>query len=350
VYLLIERVLRPAFAVAFRDEPPQHVRGIAVGPRLFLSWVLGAGLPLVAIALLLSDPENANVSYQSVQAAALAMIGVALVAGALITRRVARSVADPLGSVRRAMAIVERGGLDASVEVDDATEVGILQAGFNAMVAGLRERVRLRDLFGRHVGEEVARHALDRGVELGGELREASAVFVDLVGSTALTASQSPTETVKLLNDLFRTVARVAEAEGGWVNKFQGDAALCLFGVPVESGNHAANALRAARALRDGIDGLRATYPQLDVGIGVATGIVLAGNVGAEHRYEYTVIGDAVNEAARLTEEAKGRPGRVLASEAAVSTADDEAVAWRKIDVIQLRGRPSPTTVYEPAG
>lgn len=348
VYLLHERVMRPAFAIAFRHDPPQDVRGVAVRPRLFLAWVVGAGLPLLAIAILLGDPDNARVSYGSVQRAAYALIAVAIVGGALITRRVARSVADPLSSVRRAMARVEQGDLDVSVEVDDATEVGILQGGFNAMVAGLRERVRLRDLFGRHVEEQVAKQALDRGVELGGELRDASAVFIDLIGSTALAATHSPTEIVGMLNDLFRVVVRVTEEQGGLVNKFEGDAALCVFGVPVSNGNHAASALRAARGLHEAIDLLRRRYPELDAGIGASTGVVLAGNVGAERRYEYTVIGDPVNEAARLTDEAKLRDVRVLASEAAVKAAGEAAGRWEEVDIILLRGRPQPTRVYEP--
>jgi adenylate cyclase len=349
VYLVNERLMRPAFAYAFCEEPPDDVEGVAVGPRLFLSWILGAALPLVAIAILLLDPDNARVEFASVQRVALILVGVALFAGAVITRRVARSVAEPLGAVREAMAKVTAGQLDASVEVNDATEVGLLQAGFNEMVSGLQERERMRDLFGRHVGEDVARNALERGVELGGELREASALFIDLTGSTKLTSSLLPGEVVEMLNDFFRAVVHAAESEGGWVNKFEGDAALCVFGVPVSDPGHAAHALRAARQLRTDMAGVRSKHPELDAGIGISMGTVLAGNVGAEHRYEYTVIGDAVNEAARLVDEAKRRDGRVLASEAAVHAAGpDEARCWRECGEIELRGLPEPTRVYEP--
>ncbi len=349
VYLLNERLLRPAFAYAFREEPPGEVEGVAVGSRLFLSWVLGAGLPLVAIAILLLDPDNATVDFASVQRVALTLVGVALFAGAVITRRVARSVADPLGSMRLAMAKVTAGDLTASVDVDDATEVGLLQAGFNEMASGLQERERLRDLFGRHVGEDVARQALERGIELEGELREASAVFIDLTGSTKLTSTRPPGEVVAMLNDFFRAVVHAAESEGGWVNKFEGDAALCVFGVPVADPEHAAHALRAARMLRAEMASVRSRHPDLDAGIGISMGMVLAGNVGAERRYEYTVIGEAVNEAARLVDEAKGREARVLASEAAFRAAGaEEGHCWRECGEIELRGLPQPTRVYEP--
>src|SRR6185312_15422877 len=108
--------------------------------------------------------------------------------------RLARSLADPIEALRRAVGRVEHGDLDAQVEVDDGSEVGLLQAGFNQMVAGLREREHLRDLFGRQVGEEVMHHALERGVELGGEARDAAVLFVDIQGSTSLAEERDPAE------------------------------------------------------------------------------------------------------------------------------------------------------------
>jgi adenylate cyclase len=235
------------------------------------------------------------------------------------------------------------------VPVDDGAEVGLLQAGFNKMVSGLRERRQLQDLFGRYVGEDVARQAIERGVALGGERREVSALFVDLIGSTTLTQTQSPDDVVALLNRFFDVVVRAVAAEGGWVNKFEGDGALCVFGAPMNQDDHATRALRAARTIRRELLALNAAQIGLDAAIGVSSGSAVAGNVGAEQRYEYTVIGDPVNEAARLTDEAKHRLGRVLASEEAVARADGEARSWTVADELQLRGRVEPTLVYEPA-
>jgi adenylate cyclase len=213
-------------------------------------------------------------------------------------------------------------------------------------VTGLRERERLQDLFGRHVGEEVARRALDRGVELGGEVRECAALFVDVVGSTQLAASRPPAEVVALLNRFFATVVEVIHAHGGWVNKFEGDAALCVFGVPLDSGDAATRALRAARELHGR---LRGDISELRGTIGLSFGRAVAGNVGAAERFEYTVIGDPVNEAARLSELAKDRSSGVLASEAIVRAADpSEAARWRLGEAITLRGRAAPTRIAEP--
>lgn len=348
VYLLSERAVRPVLALAFHIEPPERVRGVAVRPRLLLSWALGGAVPLLMIGVALTDPEADAETLRNV---GWALVSGGLVAGWVVTARAARSVADPLASVRRAMRSVREGDLDTSVEVDDATEIGLLQAGFNEMAAGLRERERLRDLFGRHVGTEVAGHALERGVALGGEVREASALFVDLTGSTALSVSRSPQEVVGLLNEFFAAVVGTTEAEGGWVNKFEGDAALCVFGVPADQPDHAARALRAARVLAQRLGELRDRYPELDAGIGVSSGEVVAGNVGAEQRYEYTVIGDPVNEAARLSDEAKGRPSRVLAAEPAIVRAGsgEPTDGWWEAATFQLRGRTEPTRTFEPA-
>ena len=130
------------------------------------------------------------------------------------------------------------------------------------------------------------------------------------------------------------------------MNKFEGDAALCVFGAPSPRDDPAGDALRAARELAAR---LTRDVPELDFGIGISAGIAVAGNVGAEHRFEYTVIGDPVNEAARLSELAKQRPERVLASEAALQRGgEEERDAWNVTDSAVLRGRRQDTEIAEP--
>ena len=126
-----------------------------------------------------------------------------------------------------------------------------------------------------------------------------------------------PTEVVRLLNRFFRVVIEVVEDEGGFVNKFEGDAALCVFGAPAATPDPAGQALCAARRLADRLD---REVPEVGFGIGISAGSAVAGNVGSEQRFEYTVIGDPVNEAARLSDLAKERSERVLASDAALAS------------------------------
>src|SRR5204862_8208459 len=139
--------------------------------------------------------------------AAVVFLGVvASGVGLLATVFAAKAIADPVTSVRRALEQVGRGQLDAEVEVNDGSEVGLLQAGFNRMAEGLREREQIRDLFGRQVGREVAKAALEGETKLGGEEREIAALFVDLVGSTAMAVRMAPEHVVELLNRFFAIV------------------------------------------------------------------------------------------------------------------------------------------------
>ena len=223
---------------------------------------------------------------------------------------------------------IERGEGNELVVVYDGTELGELQSGFNRMAEGLRERERIRDMFGRHVGHEVAEAALRRNPELGGEERTVAVLFIDIIGSTRLAATTPPRDVVNLLN------------------KFEGDAALAIFGAPVDAEDPAGDALSTARAVRHR---LRADVPDCDAAIGVAYGIAVAGNIGARERFEYTVIGDPVNEASRLCELAKTDPGLVLASERAVAAANStEGQHWALNDAITLRGRSQPTRLATP--
>ena len=128
--------------------------------------------------------------------------------------------------MRDALARVEDGDFDVEVPVDEAGEVGTLQAGVNSMVHGLRERQVLADLFGRHVGEDVAKHALEEGVHLGGEQRDVSVMFLDVTGSTAARRHAAGERGGRHAQPSVYRRRGVVGEEGGWVDKFEGDAAL----------------------------------------------------------------------------------------------------------------------------
>ena len=181
---------------------------------------------------------------------------------------------------------------------------------------------------------------------MGGQERDVAVLFVDLVGSTQLAATRPPAEVVNLLNEFFRVVVDTVGRHGGFVNKFQGDAALAIFGAPSSIRTPSGGALAAARELHDE---LLPVLGSAEFGIGVSAGRAIAGHIGAQARFEYTVIGDPVNEAARLTELAKLEDGHVLASAIAVSGAlDAEALCWDVGEVVELRGRTAPTQLARP--
>ncbi|MDP5182368.1 adenylate/guanylate cyclase domain-containing protein [Blastococcus sp. BMG 814] len=339
-YLLVARAARAVTARALAAHPPAGALTLGVRIRLLLTWGLTSGVPMVGVVLLYLDPSNPDGPGR---AAVVFLVVVALLVGALATVLTARAVGQPLRDLRRAVQQVGAGDYAVDVMVDDAGEIGLLQEGVNSMAAGLAERERLRDLFGRHVGTTVAQRALTTGVSLGGEERTVAALFVDVAGSTALVRRTGPEEMVGLLNRFFGVVVDAIEDEGGLVNKFEGDAALCVFGAPADHPDPAGAALRAARRICDAV----ATAGEVDVGVGVACGRVWAGQVGAASRLEYTVIGDPVNEAARLTDLAKEHPGRAVASEPTVLTAaPGEQVHWQADREVRLRGRDEPTQTW----
>jgi adenylate cyclase len=346
-YLLGERSLREVAARALASGPPLRPVAPGVVARAVIAWTLATAVPVGGIGFIAAGVIHGDTPGDATTAWSIVFLVVVTIGiGLMTTVAAARSVAEPIRSVRVGLARVEEGDVDVDVAVYDASEVGLLQAGFNRMAAGLRERERLRDLFGRHVGVDVARRALEEGIELGGELRFAAVLFVDIIGSTELAARTPAVRVVEALNAFFGVVVEVTEANGGWVNQFQGDAALCVFGLPADDEHCAAHALAAARTLASRLE--RESLPP--AGIGVSAGEVVAGNIGAAHRLEYTVIGDAVNEAARLTELAKQEPARVLASAAVVTAASkDEADRWELGDGVRLRGRREVTRLARPA-
>jgi adenylate cyclase len=345
-FLLLERGMRPVVTRLREVLPEVTACAPSVRSRLLLAWALGSGIPLAGIALTLIQQQGADRTRLFILLGLLT--GAGIFVGAYTSILAAGSVADPLRTLHNTMERVAGGDLSATVPIADSGEIGDLQLRFNRMTAGLREREHLRELFGRHVGTDVARYAIDN-TDLGGEMREVSVLFVDLRGSTTLAEKLSPDRMVAMLNDLFTAVVAAVEAEGGWANKFEGDAALCIFGAPMPQPDHAEHAVRAARRLSDDLETLRRRHPDLEAGIGVASGNAVAGNIGSAQRYEYTVIGDPVNVASRLCSLAKRAPGRVLVDSASVEAAGpEERSHWESRGEVALRGRQQPARVYAP--
>ncbi|ORB14839.1 adenylate/guanylate cyclase domain-containing protein [Mycobacterium noviomagense] len=345
--LLTQRTLRPIVAAATEGSDGfVTVPGVLV--RLIGMWLLSSALPSVAIAALVFLRSLGWIIHKnaSIEIPVLVLSLVAVMLGLRGTILVARSISDPVREVVNAMAEVEHGRIGTFVDVYERSEIGRLQRGFNRMVSGLSERDRLRDLFGRHVGLDVARRALEEDGSLTGQVVEAAILFIDLVGSTRLAASRPPEEVAELLNNFFRIVVAEVDERHGSINKFEGDAALAVFGAPLRLDGAASAALATARALGTRLPEL----PSVDFGIGVSAGPVFAGNIGAENRYEYTVIGDPVNEAARLADLAKNTDRRTLCSDAAIARADEaEREHWVPRGSTVLRGRSDTTHVSAPA-
>ncbi|BBY76153.1 adenylate cyclase [Mycolicibacterium parafortuitum] len=345
-FLFTLRTLRPMLAGVPSDAGRLPAPGVRA--RLLIMWMVCTALPGSAIAVLLILRSRQWLLDEStpIELALLVLALVAVVLGLRAMILVSISISDPLDEVVAAMADVEKGKIDRTIEVYEWSEIGRLQSGFNRMVAGLRERDRLQDLFGRHVGEQVARRAVELADDhddlSAGDERDVAVLFIDLVGSTRLAVDREPHEVAGILNDFFRIVVAEVDRNHGLINKFQGDAALAVFGAPLRIDDPATAAMGTARALATELRAL-----PVDFGIGVSAGPVFAGNIGAENRYEYTVVGDAVNEAARLADHAKEFDARALCAGPARDRAGaDEQQQWVAAGQTTLRGRIAPTDIF----
>lgn len=247
-------------------------------------------------------------------------IATALILGIALSRR----ITQPITTLVQAAARVANGDLNHALPVTSRDEIGALTGAFNAMVSGLRERERMSDILGRFVTPTVARLVLSRPLDLSGESKLLTILFTDLRDFTTLTEREDPAVVISGLNAYFTIVVESAERFGGIVNKFGGDSTLVLFGLTDERSDSRASAeaaVRASLAIRDGLNALNQqrvaqSLPTLASGIGINTGQVVAGLIGAQRRMEYTVIGDAVNLSARIQGLSRELDGDILISDA----------------------------------
>ncbi|MGH9208848.1 MAG: adenylate/guanylate cyclase domain-containing protein, partial [Acidimicrobiales bacterium] len=287
--------MRPITAVVLADSEPPQSAGPGVGVRLSAFWALGTGVPLLGIAIFAGlDLAGVGFDRARVVAASLFLAGLGLIVGFAATRFAARSVAEPLASLRIAQADIRAGDFDARVAVEDGSEVGLLQAGFNHMASGLAERERLRHAFGAYVDPELTERVLREGTDLAGEDVEVSVLFTDVRNFTAYAESADAREVVTHLNELYSEIVPIVRRHGGHANKFIGDGLLAVFGAPDRRPDHAR---RAVAAGRDIVETIRHRGGEFRIGVGINSGTVIAGTIGGGGRVDFTVIGDTVNTA-----------------------------------------------------
>jgi class 3 adenylate cyclase len=276
-----------------------------------------------------------------------ALIGVGLAFGAAAL--LARGVARPIERVADAARIIGEGRYDVSLPDEREDEVGDLARAMGGMAKGLRERERLRDMFGRYMTRQVADRLLTNGaeVELKGELREVTVLLSDIRGYTALTEKLGANEVVALLNEYFAILVQVVVEHDGVIDKFMGDAMLCWFGAPFPVPEHQRRAVEAAAEIQRRLEAWNAARgargePPVLTGIGLASGEVVVGNIGSPQKLEYTAIGDAVNLASRLCHTAAGR--EVVATGKVKRGA--EGVRWISGGQIEVKGVREPVEVW----
>jgi len=207
-----------------------------------------------------------------------------------------------------------------------------------------RDRTMLSGMFGRFVPQAIVNAMVAGRGALAPVEREATVLFADIAGFTAMTQRLGAARTVEILNDYFDEVTRIIGAHNGIVTQFQGDGVLATFNVPVEDPNHARNAFQAAGEILARVACRDYAGERLRVRIGLNTGPLVAGNVGGGGRQSYTVHGDTVNLAARLEALCKERRTSLLLSAATAKALPDAELA--AVGTIEVRGLSEPVAVY----
>lgn len=227
-----------------------------------------------------------------------------------------------------------------------------LTVGYRFMVADKDKRL-LRQSFALYLAPAVIDRMLasSKPPELGGEARTVTIYFSDVAGFSSFSEHMQPHEIVALMNDYLSAMTDIIEQEGGFVDKYIGDAIVAVFGAPAEDPAHATSAVRAALRCQEKLREMNASqepFKSRPVGqrIGLNSGEVLVGNIGSRRRFNYTVMGDAVNLASRLEGANKYFGTSIMASEATVDLAGP-AFAWRELDWIRVKGRGQPVRIYE---
>ncbi len=368
IYLLVDLVFRRRVVPrVFPDGGLTEVPGafgLSVRGRLVVFLIAVGFVPLftlfglvrAALARVEAGLPAATVVQELASAAGL-VFALYLVMGIGLTLALARTFTDPLETIAAVLRRIRAGDLGVRPTVTSSDEVGVVEDGVTALVGALREKERILRTFGRVVEPSIRDRLLAGDIAPGGELRTATVLFCDLRGFSGLAERSSPDELVRTLNEFFDAMTLWVRDCGGFVDKFIGDALLVVFGLFDEVGgdgrDSAAAGLRCARGMRERVGLLNVTRGDggrvpLSLKIGVHTGPVVAGTIGASERHEYTVIGDTVNVAARLEGLCNEHGQDLLVSETtwALATAVDGPCEATMRDAVALKGRSQPVRVF----
>jgi class 3 adenylate cyclase len=359
----LEGAARAALASRLRAEggPGGPAAGGALEWDLAGRRFLAARAPVAAGAedasfVLLGSLDAELAARRSLERTLAAVAGLVLAAAVAVAFALARGMTRPVAALGDAARRIGAGDLGATVAVRTGDELEELGAAFDQMVAGLRERDRIRRSFERHVSPAVAEAILrDPGLAAtAGVRREVTLLFVDVGGFSSFAESATPEQVVALLNEYFDAVCAIVLDSGGTVNELRGDGILAFWGAPVELRDHAARGCEAALRCRDRLARLDAGWVARGLAprrfrIGLHSGEVVAGEIGTRERAKYGVVGDAVNLASRLEVANKAYGTSILVSEATRERAGP-GFATRELDCVRVAGREAPVRIFELVG
>jgi len=291
------------------------------------------------------DADTADEVFDRMGAAAIAG-GIVMILAVGLGLYVARAIGRPIRALATASSVVETGQLGdvPALPLSHVSELNQAVSSFEGMVRGLAEKEVIRRTLGRYVPESIAEQLMKDDGSLQPIEAEATILFSDVARFTSLTEELGPARIVEVLNAYFSRMTQIIEAEGGVITQFQGDAILAIFNVPIEMPDHAERACRAAVKMRQSVRNETFAGQVIESRIGINTGPVVAGAVGAEGRLTYTVHGDAVNRAARVEAMNKETGTMILITEATAQRVS--SLALTEVGTMDIRGQSEGVTVY----
>jgi adenylate cyclase len=332
--------LFPVFFHGERADLTPNVFTLSLRGRGIL-WAVSASVcPIASLLLLMIAPRSSAFNAEWF-AVFVGVIGIAF--GVFTALMMSWLVAKPIDQLRAAADAVSRGKFDVNLAVTRADEFGRLLGEFDRMVRELREKEKLRQTFGLHVGKRAAEQILARDPGLSGVEEEITVMFVDMRSWTARTSVSIPSEVVEVMNDFFRVTVRVVEEEHrGMVNKYLGDGFMAIFGAGDSASNHATDAVAAGQEILAAVkklnDDLAAKgRAPIQIGIGIHSGSAIVGSVGSPQRLEFTAIGNTVNIASRMQGLTK-TVGRPLLVTAAVRDRSRDSFSFEELPPQEVRG------------
>lgn len=336
-----------------RTFVPQQIADVSLNRERYLSYLLPLPTETGTAAVLLQRSLDRELApYLRLERTYLILALVGLAISAAVGIWIARGVSKPVLQLAEGARKIGEGDYQHRVNVNQPDEMGLLAASFNHMSKGLAERDQVRDLLGKVVSPAVAAELLRKDVTLGGEERQVTVLFSDVRNFTTMCEALAPQEVLGILNRYFTRMSAIVEAHGGVVDKYVGDAIMALFGAPLANPDDADRAMETALEMCEALDELNSQqqirgYPAINIGIGVNTGVVIAGNMGSQARLNYTVIGDGVNLASRLEGLTKTPEyaTRIIISRTTLAKAKGR-YQTRPLGEVAVKGKQKPTEIY----
>ena len=295
------------------------------------------------ILLLTNSTKDRNYQVNYLIAVTIIILGLAFLTSIIINIALRRGF-KPLDRAIDVLGALSRGDTTVDINSTSKDEVGRISSAVSSFRTSLIEREKIRGLFGKYIPEQIAAQLLDAEGSLEPQLSASSILFVDLAGFTALCEDMEPEAIVTLLNEYFSEIVQLIESNGGVVAQFQGDAVLAVFNNLFSGEGHECKALNSALAIKALVFSQTFSGKQLTCRIGLASGNVVSGNVGARDRLSYTVYGDVVNLASRL-ETLNKEYGTVLLFDEIISAAN-ENIDQYEIGEIDIRGKKQKVRVF----